>query len=349
MPLKSYGVVAVASLLDASLLLDLLTGLAIVESAAVWMFLHVMFVIAGAMWSAQLLLENAEQVAREHPDGQTHFSEANAIYPLSAFITLCGICIPGVGLAGITIALAYGLRASMSRSYTPDYWTITPLAELPYVAPLGRQLKPVDSRGFTEHLLYSTDDQDIYHKVLASANVKTSLAVDTLKQAMQHRDEKVRLTAYKTLDRKVTTLNKRIQHLENELDSAQEESSDKWLQIASNYWELVTLEGTEVVARKQLLSKAASAAIKAVSKLPGNRDAHLVLGRVSLAQGDTRRASVALERAQALGMPADKVLPYLAECAYLDKNLPRVQRILAGLDSSIVAYPPLSHVARYWA
>lgn len=354
---KAYALV-VLSLVDMLLMLDVATGFLIIESVVLWTVLHTVTVVIAAVLISQLLLDNSvdEAIAQATGDKkQGHRDVATAAttntnVSLVVFIALFGLTMPGVGLVGIWLTMSYGLSASRSRTYTPDYWQVTPVASLPYVAPLDRQLKPVDSRGFTEHLLYSTDDNDIYQKVLASANVRTSLAIDTLKQAMQHRDEKVRLTAYKTLDKKITLLNKQIQQLEKELAADEDQgSSDRWLQIASNYWELVTLEGAEVVARKQLLSKAASAAIKAVAMLPRNRNAHLVLGRVSLAQGDTRRATVALERAQALGMPKDKVLPYLAECAYLDKNLPRVQQLLAGLDSSIIAYPPLSHVARYWA
>ncbi|MFK7861635.1 MAG: hypothetical protein AB8B64_22665 [Granulosicoccus sp.] len=354
---KAFGLVAV-SLFDALLVVELVRGLQVIESVALWGMLHLFLCIIGAVLLAQLLVNRSNCVlSGEQTDTEAIGSgyglstgELTTKRSLQFFVALVSVSMPGVGLAGISLVLFFGLRASQMRTYTPDFWQATPVATLPYVAPLDRQIQLVDSRGFTEHLLYSTDDNDIYHKVLASANVRTSLAVDTLKQAMQHRDEKVRLTAYKTLDRKVTTLNKEIQRLEKELATTEDRStSDRWLQIASNYWELVTLEGAEVVARKQLLSKAASAAIKAVAQLPGNRNAHLVLGRISLAQGDTRRAYVALERAQALGMPGDKVLPYLAECAYLDKDMSRVQRLLAGLDPSIVAYPPLSHVARYWA
>ncbi|MFK8082488.1 MAG: hypothetical protein AB8B97_19585 [Granulosicoccus sp.] len=354
---KSFGLLLVC-LLDTLLLVDLVRGFQVLESMVAWGALHLVLCFSGACLLSTIL----HQLAQTHqkasvsdltrPESKSGISVAisDARYPLRALVFLASVSIPGVGLIGISLSLMYGLRVSQKRTYTSDYWQVTPVASLPYVAPLDRKIQPADSRGFTEHLLYSTNDDDIYHKVLASANVKTSLAVDTLKQAMQHRDEKVRLTAYKTLDRKVTTLNKEIQRLEQALESDDAvNSSARFLQIANNYWELVTIEGSEAVARKQLLAKAAAAAIKAVSVLPNNRNAHLVLGRISLAQGDTRRASIAFERAQILGMPGDKVLPYLAECAFLERNLTRVQQLLSRLDPSIVAYPPLSHVARYWS
>lgn len=348
-------VLALVSLLDILLLLDLVSGLALVHYAWLWIALHVALVVCGTVMLSQILsdmntseryADNASvSMAEDSPDS----SKLKAQYPLFSLLALLGVMVPGVGMAGIAIAMLYGLHASLTRTYVPQNWQVTPAATLPYVAPEGRTVQPLDSRGFPEHLLYSTDEEDIYRKVLASANVRTSLAINTLKQAMGHRDERVRLTAFKTLDKKVTVLNKEIQKLENSIaQSDDEKNSDQWLQIASNYWELITLEGGEAVARKQLLANAAAAAIKSVGQAPDNRNAHLVLGRIWLAQGDVRRASVALERSQALGMPADKVIPYLAECAYMSKDFTQVQSLLARLDSAIVDYPPLSHVARYW-
>lgn len=349
-------VLALMSLLDVLLLLELVAGLTLVRYAWLWIALHVAFVVFGTVMLSMVLTNmkaRNEQASDTFTSGVSSFSSKSELidqYPLFSLLALLGVMVPGVGLAGVSLAMVYGLHGSLTRTYVPEYWQITPAAKLPYVAPNGRALQALDSRGFSEHLLYSNDEEDLYRKILSSANVRTSLAINTLKQAMGHRDERVRLTAYKTLDKKVTALNKQIQALEKSVvNSKDEEHSDQWLQIASNYWELVTLEGGEAVARKQLLAKAASAAIKSVGQEADNRNAHLVLGRIWLAQGEVRRATVALERSHALGMPSDKVIPYLAECAYMSRDLPRVRTLLSKLDSSIVDYPPLSHVARYWA
>lgn len=198
--------------------------------------------------------------------------------------------------------------------------------------------------------MYSDNDDDLYRKVLSAGSIRASLSVATFKQAMRHKDERIRLTAYKMLDRKVSELNRQIQQLEAHVaDEGSRETSNAWLQIASNYWELLTLEKGEPVARQQLLDKAGSAAIQAVAALPINRNAHFILGRVSLLQGDTRRANVAFRRARALGMPTDKVMPYLAEAAFMRHDFKQVRELLQQLDPAIRAYPPLSHVAEYWS
>lgn len=297
-----------------------------------WLGLH-LFVSLIATFCAASLLDSAR--------------ESNGfLILLFGFIVL----IPVAGALAGFAALALGARQARLRKREPDHWIITRRAELPFTTPHGRKVTRIDSRGFEEHLMYSTDNDDLYRKVLSAANIPTSLSVTTFKSAMRHKDERIRLTAYNLLDRKVTQLNRQIQQLEKQVaDGDSRQMSNTWLQIASNYWELLTLEKGEPVARRQLLAKAGEAAIQSIVALTINRNAHFLLGRVSLLQGDIRRANVAFQRAQALGMPADKVMPYLAETAFMRQDFSEVRSLLQQLDPAIRAYPPLSHVAEYWS
>lgn len=304
-------------------------------SAVVWLLLHAGFSCIAAVCSYQLLSTIGK-----------HRMRSSGFFSL---LLVVGLCLPFIGAVGFFLALQRGFMQARLRHRKPDYWQSTSSVELPFTAPSQREATKVDSRGFEEHLMYSADTDDLYTKVLAAANMQTSLSVSALKQAMRHSDERIRLTAYKTLDRKVTELNRQIQKLESEVNQRDKtESSNSWLQIASNYWELLTLEQSEPVARQQLLEKAANAALQSIVILPVNRNAHFVLGRVSLLQGNTRRAEVAFTRARELGMPSDKVYPYLAEAAFFKRDFPRVRELLQHLDPAVRAYPPLSHVAEFW-
>lgn len=337
-PRKSIGLllVVVASISQCLLLANLVVYQEMTVPPLLWLGVHVTLCAALAVGAGWVL---SDLVKEPSADWRFH----GLLFALAVFI-------PVIGSAGVFIALYRGFVEAGLRHREPDFWQLTPRAELPFTTPRGRKPTEVDARGFTEHLMYSHNDDDLYRKVLSAANIRTSLSVSALKQAMRHSDERIRLTAYKTLDRKVTALNQQIQSLELAVSKGDtKESSNSWLQIASNYWELLTLEKGEPVARQQLLNKASAAAIQAVVVLPINRNAHFILGRVSLLQGDTRRAKVAFERAMALGMPADKTLPYLAETAYMQKDYRGVQKLLLALDPAARAYPPLSHVAEYWA
>jgi len=257
---------------------------------------------------------------------------------------------PLIGTIGCLGALVYGIYNANNRHEEHVYWQFTKNSELPFTAPLERKIGRLDSRGFVEQLSYSKRSDELYKKVLAANNIQNSLSVGALKSAIKHPDERIRLTAYQTLDKKVTHLNRQIQLLEAAArGQGAKDQSNTWLQIASNYWELLTLEKDEPIAREQLLKKASEAAINAVRILPTNRNAHFTLGRIALLQGKERMAGVAFERSIALGMPLEKAMPYRAEAAFQARDFEKVADSINQVDESYKAYPPLCHVAEYWA
>lgn len=263
--------------------------------------------------------------------------------------SLC-VSMPLVGAIGGLGALIYGIYHSNNRHDEHVYWQFTKNAELPFTAPLGRQVSKPDSRGFSEQITYSDNADELYKKVLAAGNIRNALSVGALKNAIKHSDDRIRLTAYQTLDKKVTQLNKEIQKLEGAArGQGAKDQSNTWLQIASNYWELLTLEKDEPIAREQLLKKASEAAINAVRILPTNRNAHFTLGRVALLQNKDRMAAVAFERAMALGMPVEKAMPYRAEAAFQARDFNKVAESINEVEDSFKAYPPLCHLAGYWS
>jgi len=244
----------VSSLLELVLLVSLVLKTNWFGEPVYWLSIHAVLSVVGGTCAACLLTREA--------------GESKQFISFYIFMISLAFLIPFAGIAATYVSAVYGFREAHKRHREPEHWQVTPRAELPFTVPKGRAATKVDSRGFTEHLMYSKDDDDLYRKVLAAANIRTALSVSALKQAMKHRDERIRLTAYKTLDKKVTDLNKQIQRLEAQVNSGDnEENSNTWLQIADNYWELLTLEKGEPVARKQLLKKASDASILAVAAL----------------------------------------------------------------------------------
>jgi len=268
---------------------------------------------------------------------------------MGALSLLVGLTIPVVGALGLALAVLIGAFVANRRNAEEIYWQTTNNINLPFTTPIGRKVSKYDSRGFVEQLMYSDDNSDLYKKVLAASNIKAALSVSLLKKAVEHTDDKIRLTAYQTLDRKVTGLNREIQRLEKKANVLEGlDKSNTWLQIASNYWELLTLEKEEPIARRQLLSKAAEAARKSISILPDNRNAHFTLGRILLMQRNPKDASAAFTVAMKLGMPREKIMPYLAEAAFDSREYHKIPKLLNSIDDAFKHYPPLSHVAQYW-
>lgn len=321
-----------ALLLQAVLLADLLSGATLLAADSQWLVLYSAAGLGMTFCSHRLLRLSAAERS------------------FSLLLLLFSLLIPVVGLPGCVLALVQARRQARRTFREPEYWSVTRSADLPFTPPTGRQLTLLDSRGFAEQLMYSTDSEDLYRKVLAISNIRVSLSVSALKEAMRHSDERIRLTAFKTLDRLVTQLNLEIQKLEACVQRGDpSERANAWMQIASNCWELLVLEEGEPVAREQLLQKASHAAIQAVLATPSNPNAHFLLGRVCLLQGNLQMAKKAFEQSRSLGMPADKVVPYLAETAFKRHDFGSVRELLNSLEPAVKAYPPLCQVAGFWS
>ena len=268
---------------------------------------------------------------------------------------LCVLCLglnlalPLAGVLGTNLALVRGIRIARRRRHGEDYWRVTPHPTLPFTTPANRTRAALDGRGLSEQLMFDANGSGLYRKVLAAGRMSSARSVDALRAGVRHADERIRLTAYQTLDRKSSALNDEIDRLRARAAEQQgRERADTWLQVASNYWELLTLEQNEPVARAQLLQRADEAALEAIIAWPSSRNAHYTLARIALRRGDSARAEVGLARAQALGMPASTTLPYRAEAAFLERDFPRVKRLLAGIDTAFTDYPPLRAVAAHW-
>jgi len=267
-----------------------------------------------------------------------------------AFLFLMSLFVPFIGAAGSWFALTFGALMARNRHYVNEFWQFTNNADLPFAAPIDRAHPKLDSRGFVEQLMFDNDTEALYNKVVASRHIRDSQSAPILKSAVGHSNERIRLVAYQMLDKKTTKLNREIQRLESKLEEgAVQSKSNMYLQVANNYWELLTLEGDEPVAREQMLNKASQHLYSAIEIQPNNINAQFLLGQVSMKQGDYRAADAAFDAANRLGMSMDKLIPYMAETAFIERDFKKMRQILAKLDPAFRAYPPLSQVVEFWA
>jgi hypothetical protein len=353
---------------DAVLLLDLLAGFVGMPWID-WLALHCLcsLITAKAYWL--LTDRGATSLAFEHRPAQNRLSydslndkaTRNPVYYLDRVCTnaigryvlvgLTTLLVPGVGGPAMLAALSPYAKNLLSRqSQKAADVQITRWTDLLINTPSAGRVNALDRRAVTEHFVYSSDDTDLYRKVLGASDIRASLAVDSRRQALRHTDERIRLTASESLRSEAARLQHAVRELNAKLDTcAEDQRSDIWLQLAGNCWELMLLEGSESDAANTWLAKAGEAACQSLDAKPANRHAHYMLGRVSLAQAKTQRAAAALKQAQELGMPSEKTLPYLAECAFIERDFHRVKQLLARLDKTLVSNSPLSQLAQFWA
>ncbi len=269
---------------------------------------------------------------------------------LILFLFLTGVFVPFLGAAGCWLSMTFGAIMAQHRHKENVFWQFTDNADLPFAAPVGRPVPKLDSRGFIEQLAFDNDAEKLYNKVVASRHIRDSQSGPILKSAVTNKNERIRLVAYQMLDKKVSNLNKEIQRLEAEARrSSGLAKSNIHLQICNNYWELLTLEGDEPVAREQLLANAEDQALSAIELQGTSVNAHFLLGQIYLKQGVTGKAATAFEQAQKLGMSKDKVIPYIAEAVFIERDFKKLRHLLSNLDPAFRAYPPFSNVVEFWA
>ncbi|MEM7258422.1 MAG: hypothetical protein AAF404_13675 [Pseudomonadota bacterium] len=270
--------------------------------------------------------------------------------PLIVFFAALSFFMPSIGAAGGWLAVHFGAIMANGRHKENVFWHFTSNADLPFAAPIDRPVPKLDSRGFMEQLMFDGQTEQLYNKVAATRHIRDSQSAPLLKTAVGHSNERIRLVAYQMLDKKINRLNHEILRLEADARHASGAGkSNIHLQITNNYWELLTIEEDEPVARQELLAKAENHAAKALAIAPANVNAQFVLGQIYLRQHENEKANRAFMRAVELGMSKDKVLPYIAESAFDNRDFKLLQSTMKAIDPAFKSYPPFSQVIEFWA
>ncbi|WP_374625665.1 hypothetical protein [Pandoraea sp.] len=161
--------------------------------------------------------------------------------------------------------------------------------------------------------------------------------------------EEIRLLAYGIIDGVEKQIMQRIFDARTQRERAtnDDELADANHRLAELYWELIyqnlvrgevyrfTMERVENFAREALAHRESDAAM------------WYVLGRCALLRQDPEQAERCLLRAESYQFPADRLVPWLAEVAFLKHQYGRVGQMLAGLGNG-GATPTLQPVMRFW-
>ncbi|CAB3774875.1 hypothetical protein [Paraburkholderia humisilvae] len=162
--------------------------------------------------------------------------------------------------------------------------------------------------------------------------------------------EDVRLIAYGTLDQAENDVMQKIFRTAQELDVAQSDSERHAInrQLAELYFELIYQNLVQGAVYTHTLEQADRYARAALEINDADAALWLIRGRLALAHGAADEAARYMARAQALGFPHERLVPWLAEAAYLQRDYPRVAELIASLGHASVL-PMLKPVVRYWS
>jgi hypothetical protein len=162
--------------------------------------------------------------------------------------------------------------------------------------------------------------------------------------------EDVRLIAYGTLDQAENEVMQKIFQAAQSLAAADSERARHALnrQLAELYFELVYQNLVQGAVYLHTLEQADRYARAALAIDHNDAALWLIRGRLALAQGAADEATGHMARAQQLGFPRERLVPWLAEAAFVEGDYRRVGELLGSL-SHATASPMLKPVVRYWS
>lgn len=186
--------------------------------------------------------------------------------------------------------------------------------------------------------------------LVAIQDMPTRTTGTLLRELLADPVEDIRLIAYGTLDHAENEIMQLIYASRRNLEAATDDTARHALnrRLAELHFELVyqnlvlgavhrhTIEQAETYARAGLATDDTDAAL------------WLICGRLALAANEPVAAKTYLLRAQALGFPRERLIPWLAEVAYLQRQFPLVGELLRSLDRG-TTMPMLKPVVSYWS
>jgi len=159
----------------------------------------------------------------------------------------------------------------------------------------------------------------------------------------------IRLLAYGMLDSQEKQLTQRIlaqrPKLAMQLEPRERYEVNKTL--AELYGELIYAHLVQGDVYRNAADQADAYAAAALEIEPSDAALWRMRGRLALDRGDLDAADILLERAIEQGFARDRMLPYLAEAAYLRGDFARVKTLLGQMSPSAIL-PVMKPVLDYW-
>ncbi|WP_323118807.1 tetratricopeptide repeat protein [Burkholderia alba] len=160
----------------------------------------------------------------------------------------------------------------------------------------------------------------------------------------------VRLLAYGMLERDEKSLTQQILAVRPTLarpDLAPDARRAAHKTLAQLYGELIYAQLVQGDVHRNAAMEAERHARAALEGDPRDASLWRLRGRIALDLGELDAADAHFEAALANGFPRERLLPYLAEAAYLRGDFARV-RVLLGTIDSAAALPLMQPILEYW-
>jgi hypothetical protein len=188
--------------------------------------------------------------------------------------------------------------------------------------------------------------------LLAMQTIPKRTASPILREFLWDSVEDVRLLMYAMLDSAEKDVTQKI-HVElQRLSKLSAEGNEKrryvvHAHLAQLHWELIYQNLVQGDIYTYTATQADFYAQQALALNAGNASLWNMRARLALARNQPEEAEQHLQRAAEAGFPSDRLLPFFAECAYLQKDYPTVRSALNAFENRSTL-PFLQPLQRYW-
>jgi hypothetical protein len=201
-------------------------------------------------------------------------------------------------------------------------------------AQLGNALAPVSKR---------------MTALVAMQSVPARMATPVLRSLLDDPVDDVRLLAYGMLDRAEKDITRKILQELPRLDAAHTDNERYAVakRLADLYWELIyqgLVQGDVYQYTAEQVERYASMALDIE---PHNAALWYMRGRLAISRGALADADRYLERAEAQGFARERLIPAMAESAFLQRDFARTASLMESF-SSRSPLPLLQPLLRYW-
>lgn len=262
------------------------------------------------------------------------------------FIFSLAFFVPILGALGVLAAIFPALY--LPRLHDPQAWQAQGVPALPFRPQEQRHSLMFGDGGLQDVLRHASDPERRLAALMATRRMPGRDAVPILKLALRDPADDVRLLAYSMLDQKESRINQRIEAALLQLTSATEQQRGALhTGLARSYWELAYLGLAQGGVLEHVLGQAAEHLTLAL-QVAEEPDLHVLGGRIAIEQGELELAREHLQKAEAAGIDAAKLLPFRAEIAFLSGRYAEISGLLAALPDEVLRRPPFAELARYW-
>ncbi len=267
-----------------------------------------------------------------------------AVIILFAFIFF----VPLLGALGIFVILIYFRYFQHFKERTEFYTVSTP----PFMAESGGLAQGMGEGGAWSRLRTPALPRGMRLKALLAVNAGGgSNSSRLLQMATSDSDDEIRLLAFKLYDQREkvigTTISEALHKL-REFDDQDDPDERRHLyrSLAFSYWEMVFNELNNDLSQF-FIDQSLQYATQAYNAEVDDHSLLILMGKIHLRKGDLQLAQKFINLGLVRGAHRDRVIPYLAELAYRQRDFKALKQFFAD-DPLLRHKPGIGPIAKFW-